>query len=89
MKNTVLYIHCKGGSASGSEHYKPLFPGCEVIGLDYNAFTPWETGKEIHAAAENLKTEYDNIISEDLMREITSSMIPEEQYAQIVNGTVG
>ena len=89
MKNTVLYIHCKGGSASGSEHYKPLFPGCEVIGLDYNAFTPWETGKEIHAAVENLKTEYDNIISEDLMREITSSMIPEEQYAQIVNGTVG
>ena len=89
MKNTVLYIHCKGGSASGSEHYKPLFPGCEVIGLDYNAFTPWETGKEIYTAAENLKTEYDNIISEDLMREITSSMIPEEQYAQIVNGTVG
>ena len=89
MKNTVLYIHCKGGSASESEHYKPLFPGCEVIGLDYNAFTPWETGKEIYTAAENLKTEYDNIISEDLMREITSSMIPEEQYAQIVNGTVG
>lgn len=89
MKNTVLYIHCKGGSASESEHYKPLFPGCEVIGLDYNAFTPWETGKEIYTAVENLKTEYDNIISEDLMREITSSMIPEEQYAQIVNGTVG
>ena len=89
MKNTVLYIHCKGGSASGSEHYKPLFPGCEVIGLDYNAFTPWETGKEIYTAAENLKTEYDNIISEDLMREITLPMIPEEQYAQIVNGTVG
>ena len=89
MKNTVLYIHGKGGSASGSEHYKPLLPNFEVIGLDYNAFTPWETGKEIHAAVENLKTEYDNIISEDLMREITSPMIPEEQYAQIVNGTVG
>ena len=88
MKNTVLYIHCKGGSASGSEHYKPLFPGCEVIGLDYNAFTPWETGKEIYTAAENLKTEYDNIISEDLMREITLPMIPEEQYAQIVNGSI-
>ena len=27
-------------------------------------------------------------ISEDLLKEITSPMIPEEQYAQIVNGTV-
>ena len=27
-------------------------------------------------------------IGEDLLKEITSSMIPEEQYAQIVNGTV-
>ena len=29
------------------------------------------------------------IISEDLMKEITSPMIPEEQYTEIVNGTVG
>ena len=28
------------------------------------------------------------MISEDLLKEITSPMIPEEQYAQIVNGTV-
>ncbi|MBK6090169.1 hypothetical protein, partial [Ruminococcus difficilis] len=27
-------------------------------------------------------------IGEDLLKEITSPMIPEEQYAQIVNGTV-
>ena len=29
------------------------------------------------------------MIGEDLLKEITSPMIPEEQYAQIVNGTVG
>lgn len=29
------------------------------------------------------------VISEDLMKEITSPMIPEEQYTEIVNGTVG
>lgn len=29
------------------------------------------------------------IISEDLIKEITSPMIPEEQYTEIVNGTVG
>lgn len=61
MKNAVLYIHGKGGSAAESEHYKPLFPDCDVIGLDYKTFTPWETGKEIHAAVEKLKAEYDHI----------------------------
>ena len=45
--NAILYIHGKGGSATESEHYKSLFPDCEVIGLDYQTFTPWETGKEI------------------------------------------
>ena len=48
MKNAVLYIHGKDGSASESEHYKALFPDDDVIGLDYQTFTPWETGKEIH-----------------------------------------
>ena len=62
MKKAILYIHGKGGSASESEHYKPLFPDCDVIGLDYKTFTPWETGKEIYAAVEKLTTEYDSIV---------------------------
>ena len=60
--NAVVYIHGKDGSAAESKHYKPLFPDCEVLGLDYQTFTPWETGKEIHEALEELKTRYDNII---------------------------
>ena len=60
--NTVIYIHGKGGSAAESEHYKSLFPDCEVIGLDYQTFTPWETGKEIHIAVEELKSKYENVI---------------------------
>ena len=47
MKELILYIHGKGGCAGESEHYKLLFPECEVIGLDYQTFTPWETRKEI------------------------------------------
>ena len=47
---TILYIHGKGGSATESEHYKMLFADSEVIGLDYQTFTPWETGKEIRIA---------------------------------------
>jgi len=62
MKDAVLYIHGKGGSAAECEHYRLLFPDCEVFGLDYQAFTPWETGAEIHAAVEELKGKYKSII---------------------------
>ena len=59
---TVLYIHGKDGSATESEHYKSLFPNCDVIGLDYQTFTPWETGQEIRTAIEELKSKYKNVI---------------------------
>ena len=74
MKNVVIYIHGKGGSAMESEHYKLLFPNCEVIGLDYQTFsdlkgtecgvaiTPWDTGKEIYDAVKELKRRFENII---------------------------
>ena len=62
MKDAVLYIHGKGGSAAESKHYKALFPDDEMIGLDYQTFTPWETGAEIHTAVEKLKTEHESII---------------------------
>ena len=60
--NVVLYIHGKDGSASENEHYKPLFPDCDVIGLDYQTFTPWETGREIHNAVKELKTKFEDVI---------------------------
>ena len=60
--NLVLYIHGKGGSSAESEHYKSLFPKYDVIGLDYQKFTPWETGKEIHTAVSKFKNEYEKII---------------------------
>ena len=61
MKKLVLYIHGKGGCAGESERYKPLFPGCEVAGLDYQTFTPWETGKEIREAVTKMNAEYNSI----------------------------
>ena len=62
MKSVVLYIHGKDGTASECEHYKPLFPGCDVFGLDYQPLTPWETDGEIHSAVLKLKEKYDHII---------------------------
>ncbi len=58
----VLYIHGQFGTAEESRHYRPLFPGCQVVGLDYRTFTPWETGREIREAVERLKPDYENII---------------------------
>ena len=62
MKKLILYIHGKGGTASESEHYQPLFPAYDVTGLDYQTFTPKETGEEIHSAVVKLKEAYDDII---------------------------
>ena len=45
-----------------SEHYGPLFPDCEVIGLDYRTFNPWEIGKEIYNAVTELKDKYEKVI---------------------------
>ena len=61
MKDIILYIHGKGGSAAESEHYSSLFPECEIIGLDYHGNTPWEAGKEILNTVKNLKTIYKNV----------------------------
>ena len=61
MKDLVLYIHGKGGNAAESEHYRPLFPGYMVMGLDYQTFSPWETGTEIRDAVTKLKNSYENI----------------------------
>lgn len=60
--NAVLCIHGKGGCAAESEHYKPLFPDGEVIGLDYQTVNPWDTNKEFHDAVKEMKSKYENVI---------------------------
>ncbi len=62
MKDAILYMHGKGGCAAESRHYKSLFPDHAVIGLDYQTFTPWETGAEIRSAVAELNAEYARII---------------------------
>ena len=61
MKDLVLYIHGKGGSAAESEHYRPLFPGYELIGLEYRGSTPREAGEEVCRAVEKLRREYEAV----------------------------
>ena len=57
MKNLVVYVHGKGGSADEAEHYRPLFPGAEVIGFDYGARTPWEAREEFPRFFDPLRAE--------------------------------
>ena len=58
----ILYIHGKGGSAAEAEHYKAIFPGVAVIGLDYKTCSPWETGREITDCVKKLKRQYDDVV---------------------------
>ena len=60
--DAVLYIHGKGGSAAEADYYKQLFSHCDVIGLEYEGFTPWDAGKEIHEAIADLKADHERII---------------------------
>lgn len=60
--DAVLYIHGMGGTAAESEHYKPLFADCGVVGFDYKSSTPWDAGGEIRPAAAELCAESDGII---------------------------
>lgn len=58
----VLYVHGKGGSADEAAHYRPLFPNCRVVGLDYTAATPWEAVAEFPAALQQLAEPQDPVV---------------------------
>ena len=61
MKHLVVYVHGKGGSAGEADHYAPLFPGCEVVGFDYRAQTPWEARDEFPRFFEPLRSSCDSL----------------------------
>ena len=49
MKDLMIYVHGKGGSAEEAEHYKMLFPNDEAIGFDYRSKTPMKAKEEFFA----------------------------------------
>ncbi len=63
LNNTlILYVHGKGGTAEEADHYQPLFPGCDVVGLNFRAETPWDAKPEFLTAFQRLSTGYDHVI---------------------------
>lgn len=61
MKELVIYLHGKGGSAAEAVHYRPLFPESEVLGLDYASQTPWEAGEELPCLLAESRRGYDRV----------------------------
>lgn len=62
MEKLVLYFHGKGGSPDEAEHYKPLFPKCDVLGLDYHSQTPWEANEEFPVLFHKACKDYHSVI---------------------------
>ena len=46
MKQLVIYIHGKGGTAEEAQHYQSLFGNSDVIGFDYQSQNPWDAKDE-------------------------------------------
>ena len=61
MKHLVVYVHGKGGSAGEADHYVPLFSGCEVVGFDYRAQTPWDAREEFPRFFEQMRSSCDSL----------------------------
>ena len=62
MKQLVIYVHGKGGSAEEAEHYKPLFSESDVIGFDYKSHNPWEAKNEFSNFFNLHSKEYNSVV---------------------------
>ncbi len=61
-KNAVIYIHGMGGKADEAEHYRPLFPDCDVIGFDYKSQNPGDAKEEFAAYFDSLQDRYESVV---------------------------
>ena len=66
MKKAVIYLHGRGGNAEEAEHYRTLFPDCDVIGFDYRAQTPWEAKDEFPSYFRALPYESVSVIANSI-----------------------
>ncbi len=62
MKQLVIYVHGKGGTAEEAEHYKAFVKDSDVIGFDYKSQKPWEAIREFTAFYDEHTRGYDTVI---------------------------
>ena len=69
MKNAVVYVHGKDGSANEANHYKQFFnEDYEVIGFDYKSKFPWQAKEEFQKYFDFVVTKYLNNCESCLVR---------------------
>ena len=61
MKNAVIYIHGKYGTAEEAEHYKKIFNEADIISFEYTSEYPWDFQKEFSNFIDNIYTKYKKI----------------------------
>lgn len=62
MKQLVIYVHGKGGSAEEAKHYKSLFNESDVVGFDYKSQNPWDAKNEFSKLFDLYSKGYDSVI---------------------------
>ena len=62
MKQIVIYVHGKGGTAEEAKHYQLLFAESDVIGFDYKSRNPWEAKSEFSDFYDSHSKGYDSVI---------------------------
>ncbi len=61
MKNAVIYIHGKYGTAEEAEHYKKIFNEADIIGFEYTSEYPGDFQKELSIFIDNIYAKYKKI----------------------------
>lgn len=61
MKNAVIYIHGKYGTADEAEYYKKFFNKADVIGFEYTSEYPWDFQEEFSIFIDDIYTKYKKI----------------------------
>ena len=62
MKQLVIYVHGKGGTADEAKHYRALFADSDVIGFDYISQNPWDAKSEFSQFFDLHSKSYDSVI---------------------------
>ena len=63
MKNAVVYIHGKGGSADEALYYKKFFnDDYELLGFNYKSELPWQADEEFQNYFDSIIPNYNEIL---------------------------
>ena len=63
MKNIMVYIHGKGGSAEEAKYYRKFFnEDFDIIGFDYKSKNPWDAKVEFSNYFDSIISKYNKII---------------------------